>query len=367
MKLTKGVEMKNKVVISIICVVVVIGASIGLYLGLRNTNDKPVNSVTITDMVGDTVTVKKNASKVAVLARSAVDMLVAFGLGEKVDGVYYTVLNNEWAKTIYPHSENYFAYDYDTTVETYLARGVDLVIAPEKYIADNLREHGITAFTVSQYGTPNYDDSVFAFAEIIKKIWEGNEIKTKINEWENEFTAIKDEIILKLATIQTTQSLYYVRGDKNKGIRYTENSEKTIQNTIAKYLKLNYVSKDFTSSEPTAEVLLSTNPDYIFVGGAFQNTIINNIRTDSIWSGLSAVTNDKIFNIGVGFVMFEQNGVELSIYLADMANKIYPDKFNFDITQMLKDSMQKYFGKTISDNDATNMLNGKKANGENLA
>ena len=50
-----------------------------------------------------------------------------------------------------------------------------------------------------------------------------------------------------------------------------------------------------------------------------------------------------------------------------MANKVYPDKFNFDINKMLKDTMQNYFGATLSDNDINNMLNGLNRNGQPLA
>jgi len=129
-----------------------------------NNDKKESKTVTITDMVGDVVEIPKNPEKVAVLARSAVDMLVAFGLGEKITGVYYTIFDNEWAGILYPGINNYHKYDYNTTIETYFTHNVDLVFCPEQYLAENLREHGIPAVTVSQYGNPNYDNYVFFFA-----------------------------------------------------------------------------------------------------------------------------------------------------------------------------------------------------------
>ena len=178
---------------------------------------------------------------------------------------------------------------------------------------------------------------------------------------------MRDIVTEKLENTAITKSLYYVRGDKNKGIRYTEASAMTIQNTICRYLKLNYAGKDFVTSEPTAEAILQLNPDYFVVGGAYQNTIINTAKSDNVWQSLSAFQNNNVFNIGVGFVMFEQNGVELTLYLADLANKIYPELFNFDIEQMVIDTMQKYFGVAISNADAQNMLKGLKRNGTPLA
>jgi len=111
---------------------------------------------------------------------------------------------------------------------------------------------------------------------------------------------------------------------------------------------------------------LQLNPDYIIVGGAYQHAIINEARKNAAWQSLSAFTNNNVFNIGVGFVMFEQNGVELAVYLADLANKIYPDIFNFDVEKLLKETIKAYFGKELSDTDIYNMLHGLKRNGQPL-
>jgi iron complex transport system substrate-binding protein len=337
---------------------------LSLQLFACNNSKKDSKTITITDMVGDIVEVPKNPEKVAVLARSAVDMLVAFGLGEKITGIYYTIFDNEWAKILYPGIDNYHKYDYNTTIETYLTHKVELVFCPEQYLAENLREHGIPAVTVSQYGNPNYDNYVFYFADMIKQIWSDESISKKVESWKNGFIDIRNQITSALVNVPTTKTLYYVRGDKNNGITYTENTEKSVQNTICKYLRLEYASKDFKTSQPTAEAILQINPDYIIVGGVYQHAIINAAKTSATWQNLSAFTNNNVFNIGVGFVMFEQNGVELTVYLADLANKIYPEIFNFDVEKLLKETIKTYFGKELSDMDIYNMLHGLKCNGQ---
>jgi iron complex transport system substrate-binding protein len=331
-----------------------------------NNSKKDNKTVTITDMAGDVVEVPKNPERVAVLARSAVDMLVAFGFGEKITGIYYTIFDNEWAALLYPAIDNYYKYDYDTTLETYFSHKVELVFCPEQYLAENLREHGVPAVTVSQYGNPNYDNYVFYFADMIKQIWSDASVATKIETWKNGFADIRNQITNALANVQPTKTLYYVRGDKNKGIAYTENSEKSVQNTICKYLKLEYASKDFTTSSPTEEAILQLDPDYILIGGAYQHAILNAARTNAAWQSLSAFANDNVFNIGIGFVMFEQNGVELTVYLADLANKIYPEIFDFDVEGLLKETGETYFGKELSDTDVYNMLHGLNRNGQPL-
>jgi len=114
---------------------------------------------------------------------------------------------------------------------------------------------------------------------MIKQIWNDEAVAIKVETWKNSFTDIRNQIIDALENVETTKTLYYVRGDKNNGITYTENNEKSIQNTICKYLKLEYAGKDFKSSNPTAEALLQLNPDYIIVGGAYQHAIIKEAKT----------------------------------------------------------------------------------------
>jgi iron complex transport system substrate-binding protein len=347
--------------------IVLIAICLSVILLLACGNNKQRNTaVTITDMVGDVVELPKNPEKVGVLARSAVDMLVAFGLGGKITGIFETVLDNEWAQIIYPAVSNYHKYNYNTTLETYLEHGVELVICPEQYLAENLREHGIPAITVSQYGNPNYDAYVFYFADMIKEIWDDASVAVKVETWKDEFSQIRDQLSAVLSDVPTTKTLYYVRGDRNRGIAYTEANDKSIQNTICRYLKLDYAGKDFTSSQPTAEAILTLDPDYIIVGGVFQNAIINEAKTDAVWKNLSAFKSNNVFNIGVGFVMFEQNGVWLTAYLADLANKVYPDIFKFDIPAIVKKTALNYFGAELSDPDVNNMLRGLKRDGQPL-
>jgi iron complex transport system substrate-binding protein len=82
-------------------------------------------------------------------------MMIGFGLGENVDGIYYSILNNPWVGVLYPPSEDYYSYEYNESAELFFSREVDLVLAPEQYIAEGLRDSGINAITVSLYGTPD--------------------------------------------------------------------------------------------------------------------------------------------------------------------------------------------------------------------
>lgn len=330
-----------------------------------NNDRNDDETVTVIDMVGDTVELPKNPKKVAVLARSAVDMLIAFGLGDRITGVFETTFTNEWAGIIYPNLENFASYNYNTTFETYLEHGVDMIFAPEKYLTDGFREKGIPSVTVSQYGNPTYDEYTTYFADMVKQIWDDKEVVIKVDKWKADFKEIEDEVAEKLKDITPTKTFFYVRGDRNRGINYTENTTATMQGTIARMLKLNIIN--FDVSQPTEEAVLEADPDYMVVGGAFQQTLIASAKSNPVWSNLSAVKNDTLFNIGIGFVAFEQNSVELPLYVATLANKIYPDLFEFDTHKLLKDTLKYYFGSDLTDADIAHMLNGHNSQGQPLA
>jgi len=324
-------------------------------------------TVDVVDFVGDTITVPKNPQKVAVVARSAVDMLVAFGLGDKLDGVYKTIFDNPWASYLYPNIETYYSYEYNENYETFYSRGVDLIIAPEKYIAEDLRSKGLNAITVSQYGTPTYEEVLFRLPDLIMQIWDDTSVHAKVVDWKNEFLLVKNKILIELESFDDIyETLYYIRGDKYGGLNYTETKGSKIE-TYGRYLKLKFLGEYFDhNNRPSEEAVLNLNPTYIITGGIYQNQIIEELYSNEVWNKLDAVKNDNVFNIGIGFVMFEQTSVEEIIFLADLANKVYPDIFDFDVHTMLKEIISKYFDVSLTDTEVNYMLAGLDPYGKSL-
>ena len=343
----------------------VLGAS--LSLSACGTEDKS-ETVTVTDMVGAQVEVKKNPQKIACVSRTTYDLLIAFGLGDVIDGAYYSLLDNEWAEVFYPESKNHYSYEYDESYETFYSRSVDLVLAPESYIADGLREHGITAITVCLYGKPSFDSYVFYFADLVKQLWGEREgVGERVDAWKAYFTAAQNAIKTELDKHDDeARSVYYVRGDKNKGIGYTDNGQSFIE-YVYKFLGFDYVGNKFESNRPSAEEICAINPDVFVIGGIYQNTLIETIKTTEPYVNLDAVKNNKVFNIPIGLTMFEQISVFSPVFLYDQANKLYPEYFNFDVKGEIKNLSKEYFGVDLTDDEVNNMLHGLSRNGKALA
>lgn len=327
---------------------------------------KPITNETglieVTDMVGDTVLVKKNPENVAVISRAVADMMVGFGLGDKVDGMYKSILDNTWTSYLYPDSTNYYSYGYQDSAELFVARNVDLVIVPEQYLAVDLRTKGVKAITMNLYGTPTYEHVITKIADLISEVWPAT--LTLVNEWKGELNTAIAEVTAVTKTITSQKSIYYVRGDKDKGIGYTDTRGALVETVYEKYFKMNYISKDFENANPSVESIMSADPDVIVVGGKFQQKIINDIKNTAPQKELTAVKENRLFNIPLGFVMWEQNSLALPLFLYDQANKLYPSDFNYDLTQKTKDSFSKYFNFSLTTEEVNYMLQGKTHEGE---
>lgn len=323
-------------------------------------------TVTVTDMLDEQVTVKKNPKKVACASRTTYDLLIAFGVADCIDGVYYSLLDNEWSSVFDEKANERYSLAYQESYETYISRGVDIVFAPEKYIADGLKEHGIKALNVSLYGNPDFSGYVYFFADLVKQIWDSEDVTRKVDAWKAYMQSRISDIQTELAKHNDEQrTVYYVRGDKNKGVGYTD-TVGSFTEYAYKVLGMKPLNDKFNSNKPSAEEICQQNPDVFVVGGIYQKTLINALQEEP-YINLDAVKNGQVFNIPIGLTMFEQLSVFSPVFLCDQANKLYPNYFNYDVKKQIQDLSKEFFGVELTDTEAQNMLNGLSREGNLLA
>lgn len=324
-------------------------------------------TVIVTDMLGETLEVKKNPTKVACASRTTYDLLVAFGLGDCIDGVYYSLLESEWSEVFDKNADSRYSLAYQESHETYISRGVELVFSPEKYISDGLTEHGITVANVSLYGNPSFDNYVYFFADMVKQIWDREDVASRVDAWKTEMASVISVIQMELAKHpdDTKRTVYYVRGDKNKGIEYTETAGSFTEYAY-KVLGMIPLNDRFETNKPSAEEICAQNPDVFVVGGIYQKSLIEQLTTTEPYKNLDAVKNGQYYNIPMGLTMFEQLSVFSPAFLMDQANKLYPQYFDFDVEGEIKKLAKDFFNVSLTDSEVSNMLNGLSKNGESL-
>ncbi len=330
-----------------------------------SSSEETSDKIRVTDMLGDSIFIKKNPSKVACISRTTYDLLVAFGLGDKIDGAYSGTLNNKWASTIYPESKNAHVYGYDDSYETFLSRGVDLVFSPEKYLSDGLKEHGVNSLCVSLYGNPTFDNYVYFFSDLVTQIWDYPEVKEKAEKWKKEVKGAIDSIQTELSKHEIIQrKLFYIRGDKDKGVGYTDQASAFTEYAY-RTLGFEVLGAKMETNKPSAEEIMRANPDVFVAGGIYQNKNLEALKQEP-YSNLDAVKNEQYYNIPIGFTAFEQLSAMTPVFFYDQANKLYPDYFRYDIASMTKAAIKEGFGTELSDVQIGYMLEGLGPSGEEL-
>ncbi|WP_033159901.1 ABC transporter substrate-binding protein [Mycoplasmoides alvi] len=324
--------------------------------------------VEIIDPVGAKVKVPKNPKKVACISRCSYDLLLGYGLFDNVYGAYKGTLTNPWVNEIYPESSKVKELAYNPSVEDLLKDGVDLIFAPTKAIAESYRNAGLNAITISLYGTPTFDNFIYKYSDIITTIWDSSIAKERATKWKSDVESAINDVYEKIKESNITEKkVFYVRGDKDKGINYTDTIGSFTEYGY-RVLGLNDYSKGLGDDKtaPSDEDIIKFNPDYIVCGGIYQNKNISLIKSNDKYKTLSAVQNNKIFNIPIGFTAFEQLSIATPIFFYDQANKIYPELFKYDIPKLLKESLKYYFNYDITDEKIGWMLHGFGPTGKSL-
>jgi len=108
----------------------------------QTNSSRAETAIIVTDVVGDSATLTKNPKKATCVSRNTYDLLFAYGLGDKIDGAYKGTLNNPWVDALYPEVKDKYSCGYTESSETFLTKGIDLVFAAEKNIANNLKKLG---------------------------------------------------------------------------------------------------------------------------------------------------------------------------------------------------------------------------------
>lgn len=337
---------------------------------LTACNDKKTeeSSIVIKDMLGEEITIPKNPKKVACISRTTYDLLIAYGLGDKIDGVLKTVKDNLWTEVFYPNSKNHYSYEYKVNYELLLSRGVDLVFSPEKYITDGLREHGINAVNVSLYGNPTFDNYVTFFSNLVTQIWDGDEIKEKADKWNTKVTSAISTITSELESHNIEKrKLFYVRGDSDKGINCTDTAS-AFSEYAYRILGFNDYSSNcsYNQTNPSLETLAEYNPDVIICGGIYANKHIGEITNNDVLKNTNAVKNNQIYKIPVALTQMEQLNALTPEFFYQQANILYPEIFNFDVNKMIKESCKEYFGTELTETQISYILDCKNPTGGEL-
>lgn len=336
-----------------------------LGLGACAQKENTSDTITVTDMEGTEVTISKDVSHVACISQSATDFMIAFGLGDKITGTYRSFTYNTWTTELYPEAANFKAYSYSVSAEELVKDGIDLVIIQDTENAESFRNVGIPVVAVHQYSpTGAFDDEVYDTAKLIGEIFP--EAKAKADAWINE---VKDTIAYiesKIGTTDSNKSIYYVNGEKAKGLYYSDGGNSMISRIydVANVKLATEQYEVLNVHKVSDEEMIKLNPYAMMIGGAYQNNLMDSLIASPVWSELDCYKNNRVYAIPVCMVGIENVSVETSLMLKYTAS-LFND-YEFDLNAEMKACMKKYFNYDLTDSDAINMSKGLDKNGNRM-
>ena len=314
------------------------------------------DTITVIDMEGTEGTIPKNISKVACISPSATDLMIAFGLGDKIVGTYRSFTYNPWVVEIYPAAANYKGYSYRVSAEELLSDGIELVILQNTENAESFRNAGLPVVAVHQYSpTGAFDEEVYDTARLIGEIF-GGEAKVKADAWIQEVKDTIDEIQASIGTTNSEKAIYYVNGEKEKGLYYSDGGNSMISRILEvantrlateKYEVLNV-------HKVSGEEMVALNPYAMIIGGAYQNNLADELETSDVWSALECNQQGRVYRIPVVMVGIENVSAETPVMLKYIAS-LFNENYSFDLNNELKANVKKYFGYELTDADIENM------------
>ncbi len=334
-------------------------------VGCSKNGDTGNESITIVDMEGNNVTVSKNVKKIACISQSATDLMIAFGLGDKIVGTYRSFTYNKWAAEIYPNAANYKAYSYSVSAEELLADDIDLVIIQDTENAQSFRNAGIPVIAVHQYSpTGVFDDEVYDVARILGQLFP--EVKSKADAWIKDVKDAISDIQTKCGTVNSENAVYYVNGEKSKGLYYSDGGNSMISRIydVANVRLATEKYEVINVHKVSDEEMVDLNPYAMMIGGAYQNNLVDELNNSPVWSTLDCNTNNRVYRIPVCMVGIENVSAETPLMLKFTASLF--NEYEFDLKTEMKSNIKKYFNYDLSDDDVTNMSQGLDKDGHRM-
>jgi len=338
---------------------------IGVLTGCGLDDKSRSKAVVVTDMEGNEVTIKEGVSKVACISQSATDLMISFGLGDKIAGTYRSFTYNKWAEVLYPKAKDFKAYSYSVAAEELVADGIGLVIIQDTENAEAFRNAGIPVIAVHQYSpTGAFDEEVYDVARIISEIFP--EAKSKADAWIKDVKDTIADIQTKIGTTNSENAVYYVNGEKSKGLYYSDGGNSMISRIydVANVRLATEKYEVLNVHKVSDEEMVALNPYAMMIGGAYQNNLIDSLNASPVWSTLDCNKENRVYRIPVCMTGIENVSAETPLMLKYTASLF--NNYDFDMKAEMKANIKKYFNYELSDSDVENMSQGLDKNGQRM-
>lgn len=337
--------------------------------------------VTVTDHLGNTVEVKKNAERIAVCDIYPLPSVLAvfFNSADKIVGMpgpSMTAAKNSLLGELYPeilNAETGYINGSEVNTEELMKLNPDIVF----YSASNpeqgkmLTQAGFKAIAISvNKWDYNCIETLNNWISLLGEIYPSDDKSALVVNYSNELSKLIDERVSKLS-----------EDDKKKSFFLFNTNDKMIMTSGKKFFGQWWA--DATGSKNVGEELTTENsvpvnmeqvynwnPDIIFITNFTtiqSEDLYNNNTANFDWSGIDAVKNKQVYKMPLGMYRSYTPGIDTPITLLWMAKTTYPELFSdIDLENKLKEYYKEVFGLELTKEQTYRYFNPASAAGEGL-
>lgn len=334
----------------LISVLLVLAMMLALLCGCAPEEPKPEgDTITVTDCVGRTVEVPKNPQSICCICPFTGPMLVMYGYGDRVTSSCNNVVRSNLLAMMCPSIVDSTVVKNSGSIngEVVLELGTDLI-----FVNDGTYETPDERAKLDALGIPyvviGFDDleTQMEAMLIIGRALGAEDKAQKYVDWcKGVYADVQEKVS---AYDGEPVNLYHAvneatRTDYNGSI-CAEWIAMTGVNNVSLSTDLNIEGdKAYT----TLEQIYAWNPDVIICNEA---GVDDYIMTDDKWAGLSCVCSGEVYQIPVGISrMGHPTSTETPLALMWLANLLYPELYDIDFAQAVKDYYLEFYDFEIDD------------------
>ena len=276
----------------------------------RNVSEKANYPITITDSLGEDITIEEEPESIVTLAPNITEIVYALGLGDKVVG------RNDYSD--YPEEalDAEVVGDFATLdIERIVELDPDVVIASTFFDEDmqaKFQEVGIQVITL--YDSTSFD-GVYTSIETLGKVFNVEDKASDITEEIKEQIAEVEENVKE----EEKPTVYYVVGF-GQGGDYTATGD-TFINEMLTMAGGDNIAKDSAGWTYSKELLIEKDPEIIILPEYFFEEFISS----EDYKELSAVKNNKVYTIDAN--LLERQGPRSGLGVKEIAAILHPELF----------------------------------------
>lgn len=316
---------------------------------------------TVVDMTGNTIEIPNKVDRVFVDWASGLTLVMTLGATEKLIAApeAFDTDTFAWARIICPAIESVEKNQaVFTNVEVALNYEPDVVITNTIDNIETYEKLGLPAVYVNFDNNETFKESMTIVGTVLGEA----ELATaeKYNKYFDDTVAMVTERLENLPDSEIP-SVYYL--DSRFGDAYHTVGKGEIQEEWISYAGAKLATADDLEGrnlEIAAEKFLEIDPDIIMIGAQNQADVYDLLLADEVLSGLSAISNNKVYRIPMGIFPWCRNGPEAAIQVVWAAKLLHPDRFaDIDIAETARDFYKEFYGIDVSDETLDGILAGK--------